>query len=341
MKHFNIESVDRLKQAWALQDYVVADKIQVYKELESIQPGELVLISLASDVGTNVRSKWYGFSQFTSVKVVDAGNYIGNDVVPLIDLIDKIWTRQGIVLIISKNIDTGLYHALHDQLKSQIEHSASITRSPGDTFRLYDDISFVSLANQIHRCKPSHLIKSQNLITLRLGEMRAYFAESEPYIRHADCCFFDLNSVRVSDAPGQPNPSTSGLTSEEACHLSRYAGQGGKLKLFWIYNYTPSHDERHVTADLVAQMLWYFCEGVEHRRDKLPIDKSKLQAYVVEFDKLDIPLTFYKSPLTDRWWVTGSFDSDSQPMPCSMRDYETAKQGELSQRLLDLLHVYG
>jgi hypothetical protein len=341
MNYFASEQINRLKESWELQEHVLAPHVEPLQSVEHVSAGDLVLLSLSEEVGAAVRYKWYGFSQITSTKIIDCGNYVGNDIEPIFDMIIRLWEQGAIVAILSSNMDKGLYHHLHDKMEARIAISTSITRSAVDTNRLYQHISFVTLANQIHRCKPAHLMKSDNQLMLRLGEMRAYFAECEPYIRHADCCFFDLNSIRYADAPGQPQPSTSGLTSEEACHLARYAGQASQMRLFWIHNYYPEFDQRQVTADLMAQMLWYFVDGLEQRKDPMPVETSRLQAYVVEFDRLDIPLTFYKSPVTDRWWVSGSIDLDAKPIPCSIRDYETAKKGELSQRLLELLQVYG
>lgn len=340
MKNFNNDQVTRVKASWELQEHVLAPQIKLFEKLDSIEEGDLVLLSLSEEVGSTTRYKWYGFCQITSTPIVDCGNYIGNDIEPLITLIEKVWEKGACIMLISSNLDQGLYHTIHDKLGNRISISANVSRFPDDTCRLYPDISFVSMANQVHRSKPVHLLKSNNLMTLRLGQMRSYFAECEPYIRHADCCFFNLDSVRFSDAPAQPNPSTSGLTSEEACHIARYAGQASRMKLFWLYNFEPEHDTRQVTADLAAQMMWYFADGIEERKDPMPVDVSRLQAYIVEFDKLDIPLTFYKSPVTDRWWVSGSIDLDTKPIPCSIRDYESARKGELSQRLLELLHVY-
>ena len=341
MKYFIANQVERQKQAWELQNHVLAPFIHSFESIDQIAAGDAVILSLSDEVGAAVRHKWYGFSQITATRILDRGDYVGNDIEPILTLIDQLWEKEAIVILLSGNLDKALYHHIHDRFDTDVSISASIARQAKDTYRLYPHVSFVSMANQIHRSTPAHLLKSQNILTLRLGEMRTFFAESEPYLRHADCCFFGLDSIRFADAPAQPNPSTSGLTSEEACHLARYAGQAGKMKLFWIYNYFPELDERQVTADLIAQMLWYFIDGIEHRKDPIPVDTSRLQAYVVEFDRLDIPLTFYKSPITERWWVSGSIDLDAKPVPCSSRDYETAKSGELSKRLLDLLHVYG
>lgn len=340
-EHLSSQQIDHMKSSWELQDHIIAPQILGFEGIDEIKKGDMVLLSLSEGVGAAVRYKWYGFSQFTSVRVIDCGNYKSNDIVPIRNFIRQLWEKDAVVVILSNNLDKGLYHHLHADLSSEISMSASVTRAPSDTIRLYPSISFVSLANQVHRSKPEHLMKSENLNALRLGEMRAYFAESEPFVRHADCCFFDFSSVRYADAPAQPNPSTSGLTSEECCHLARYVGQASKLKLFWMYNFTPEHDIRHVTADLIAQMLWYFGDGMEMRKDSYPLSKSTMQTYVVEFDHLDIPLTFFKSTITDRWWVSATFDLEEKPIPCSLRDYELAKKGELSHRLLDLLEVYG
>ena len=44
--------------------------------------------------------------------------------------------------------------------------------------------------------------------------------------------------------------------------LPRYAGISDKVTSFGIYEYNAKFDEKDQTAHLIAQMIWYFIEGL-------------------------------------------------------------------------------
>lgn len=338
LKKFDSSIIHHLKTAWALEDYVIAEQVLTTDDLDTLSPGDVVIVSMDDKIGEAVRRKFYGFGR-TEVRIFDLGHYRSDEAKPLIDLCRYVWSHRAYVLLLSSQPDDVFFHYLHDTVED-IRHTACIARSTGDTYRLYDRHSFVTIGYQAHRGRPEHLYKSQNMDRLRLGELRSYFAEAEPLIRDAQLCYFNLDAVHYNAAPAQSSPSTSGLTSEEACHLSQYAGQAESNQMFWICNLIADYDIRQLTADLVAQMMWYYCQGCIMRKDPYPLDLERLSSYIIEFDNLDVPLAFYKSPYSDRWWVRNTFHSDSKPIPCSIRDYELSKQGELSDRLLRLLAVY-
>ena len=339
MKYFSTEQLTRIKSSWELYDHVMGKSILIGKSVEDIQPGDVIFLSFSDNSGNRIRQKFYGFSSDISIRVIDFGTYRNNDLNVICDFIAKIWAKNAHLVILSQNLDKGLYHKIHEYFKDILGHSASVSRTVRDIARLYPELSFVSLACQQHRTIPFHLIKSKNLKVLRLGEMRDFFAESEPYLRHASCCFFDIQSIRAADASAQEDPSTSGLSSEEACQISRYSGNAERNKLFWIYGYSPDKDDDNLTADVISQMVWYYCEGLEKRKDKFPPALKTLQPYVIEFQDLEVPLMFYKSPYSEKWWVSKTTDP-GQIIPCSFRDYHLARSGELSDRLIHLLSLY-
>jgi arginase family enzyme len=53
--------------------------------------------------------------------------------------------------------------------------------------------------------------------------------ETEPILRSSHLMMFDLNSLRLSDAPGTSNKSPNGLYAEEACQIIRYAGLSNRI----------------------------------------------------------------------------------------------------------------
>jgi formiminoglutamase len=64
------------------------------------------------------------------------------------------------------------------------------------------------------------------------------------------------------------------LNGEEACAICRYAGISDKVSSFGIYEYNPAADIEEQTAQLIAQMIWYFIEGVNQRKGDIPSDNN-------------------------------------------------------------------
>ena len=57
-----------------------------------------------------------------------------------------------------------------------------------------------------------------------------------------------------------------------------------------------------MTSMLVAQVIWYFIEGVNCRvKDDDFFDESSYQKFITLVDSLR--LVFYKSIKTGRWWI--------------------------------------
>ena len=76
---------------------------------------------------------------------------------------------------------------------------------------------------------------------------------------------FDMDSIRMADAPGLSCPSVEGLRGREALEIARIAGKNSKVALFDLSEYNPViEDER--TGRLAAAMFYYFCLGVASRK---------------------------------------------------------------------------
>lgn len=69
--------------------------------------------------------------------------------------------------------------------------------------------------------------------------------------------------------------SPNGFYGEEICAISRYAGISDKVSSFGIYEYNSKHDSNYQTAHLIAQMIWYFIEGVNYRPKIIHIAPKK------------------------------------------------------------------
>ena len=171
----------------------------------------------------------------------------------------------------------------------------------------------------------------------RLGDISHSISLVEPVLRDADIVTLDLNSVKSSEVSLKQKHSPNGFNGREVCAISRYAGISNKVSSFGVYEYNPSQDDE-ATAMLVAQILWYFIEGVNCRvNDDDFNDQSNFQKFTVLVE--DEELVFYKSKKTGRWWIEIPFleysNTKSRQHPllsCMYDDYESATNGVIPER---------
>lgn len=169
----------------------------------------------------------------------------------------------------------------------------------------------------------------------RLGMVREKMEEIEPVLRDADCFSFDMQSIKSSDAPGTFNATPNGFYSEEACQLMRYAGLSDKLTSVGIYQYNPAYDHRQQTAQLMAQMIWYFTDGFYARKNDNPLlHEENFIKFIVDLQDSNMEMIFYKSKISDRWWmqVQDQGSGKMQTVPCSYSDYKKATSNELPDK---------
>jgi arginase family enzyme len=174
----------------------------------------------------------------------------------------------------------------------------------------------------------------------RLGTVREHIEETEPVIRNADTISFDIGAIRHSDAPGNANSSPNGFTGEEACQMMRYAGLSDKVSSMGLFEVNPEYDPRGQTAHLAAQMIWYFLDGFGNRSNDFPDGKNgDYIKYYVELEGSKEGIIFYKSKVTDRWWMELPVSEEKRSkyrrhlmVPCSYLDYQTACNNEIPDR---------
>src|ERR1700761_9009456 len=170
----------------------------------------------------------------------------------------------------------------------------------------------------------------------RLGEVAGNIAVAEPIIRNANMISFDIGAIRSPDAMGNSNASPNGFNGAEACQLARYAGFNDKLSSIGFYEFNPAYDNNGQTATLLAQMIWYFIDGVYNRKKDFPLSpKSQYLIYKTSLKHDEHQLVFIKSKKTDRWWMqvpyphTGSANERFHLVPCNYEDYKIAVSGEM------------
>src|SRR5690606_13574156 len=135
----------------------------------------------------------------------------------------------------------------------------------------------------------------------RLGQVSNDITLVEPVMRDANMVMIDLNSVKGSEVSLNQKFSPNGLDGKEICAISRYAGISNKVSSIGIYEYKPSKDDE-MTSMLVAQVIWYFIEGVNFRvNDDILSDENSYQKFITLVEEEE--LIFYKSNKTGRWWI--------------------------------------
>lgn len=170
----------------------------------------------------------------------------------------------------------------------------------------------------------------------RLGEFNSDFKKAEPHIRNADIMSIDLQSVRKSDFDGNIHHSPNGFYAEQICQIAKYAGISDKLTSFGLFNYYPSSSTK-TSQHLIAQIIWYFIDGVALRKGDFPIGSKKdYVKFLVNLNEFQQEITFYKSNKSERWWMEVPYPSNEQSkyerhhlVPCNYEDYELAMKNEI------------
>lgn len=200
--------------------------------------------------------------------------------------------------------------------------------------------NFSNLAYQSHHVQnyEVELMKKMYFDVYRLGEIQSNMEHVEPVVRNADLLSFDLSSIRSSDLTSNMFQEPNGLYGEQACAIARYAGLSDKLTSFGMYNYPTEADKR--TSKLCAQIIWYFILGVANRKGDYPFaDKESYLKYTVSIREGAYDVVFYKSHLSDRWWMEVPYPSKRGAeyqrhfmVPCHYEDYLLACKDDVPDR---------
>jgi len=169
---------------------------------------------------------------------------------------------------------------------------------------------------------------------LRLGEYNSDFKKAEPLIRNSDFLNIDLSSIRTADFSNS-NQNPNGFYAEQICQIAKYAGISDKITSFALLNYLPQNITIN-NDNLIAQILWYFIDGVNDRKGDFPVSsKSEYKKFTVHLDSFE-EVVFYKSNKSERWWLEvprpttiNSKYKRHYLVPCNYEDYNLALKNEL------------
>ena len=185
------------------------------------------------------------------------------------------------------------------------------------------------------------LMKQLLFDAYRLGTIKQNVELAEPLIRDANVLTVDVAAIRAADAPGVRNASPNGFNGDEACRMTRYAGLSFKLSSIGFFEYNPHYDINSRTANLIAEMIWYFIEGFSNRQDDLPtMDSTDFKRYIVQIGEGQSDMVFLCHKITGKWWMDMSFfgKDGNGPferhhfIPCAKEDYDQAMHNELPDK---------
>jgi arginase family enzyme len=316
------------------KDSSEVDLSNIRRELYSLFPGNWS--KTIADLGDILAGNSTDDTYFALQKVIS--KLIKNKVIPIViggsqDLTYAMYRgyddlEQMVNLVsIDNKFDLGKQETL---VNAESYLSKIIVEEPNNLFN-YSNIGYQTYYNSQEEID---LMEKLFFDAYRLGEVCNNIAISEPVFRDADLVSFDLTSVKSSDSGNFTNFQPNGFNGKEICSLSRYAGISDKVSCLGVFNHNDTKQE----SVLIAQIIWYFIEGIHYRSNEYPFgSKENYIKYTVPFEDEDI--VFFKSDKTERWWIEIPFFANTHNklkkntlLPCSHEDYLAACNQEFPER---------
>ena len=292
-----------------------------------VPEGRLSLGNESCDLAPDeIRSSLYGlyFGDW-DLKILDLGNLrIGQTVEDTYAILEKLITflieRGGVLLVLGGGHDliTPIFKG-YSTLGKPLNFAsvdAYLDFQDGNNFHSRSFLSHLltskesMLSNynlfgyQTYLCDPKevHLLNQMDFNLIRLGEVNSDLNEIEPYIRSLDHLSVDISAIKASESPANNFSSPNGITSESLCKILRYAGLSNRVNSVLFSELNPQLDNNSQSAKVYAQAIWYFLEGLHLRQDDLLSENySNLKVFHVHSELTE--LVFYKSLVTNKWWV--------------------------------------
>ena len=306
----------------------------------------------------NIKKAFYQLTtNFPSNSVVDLGVVTPN-IIPLLELVDYLVQNNVFPIIISPTataIEGQLkaYEQRHELLNLILMDSKVQFTPPNSTaapavinqlLNYYPHLLFhlkcIGHQSYLNDQQAIEFLEDKYFEILRLGKLQARLEEIEPMVRDADLAAFSLASIRSADAPANAYRNPNGLHAAEACKIMRYTAMSDRLSSICLHGFDLNLDDHNQTANMIAQLVWFVIEGFFARTHEYPIDKKGLQTYLVDNKTLGMPIHFYKSAKSDRWWfeIPKALHPQHRLMACSYLDYQIACDGDLPDRIINAIN---
>lgn len=334
-------------------------QIQRYEnKLPTLKRTKVAIVGIGDEETNAVRKVLYQMTfPFRKIKVADLGNVRRAENTFIIQMVQEL-IEGGIcpILIGNNGKFTQAQFLAHQacqhsvsvvEVKERIAYHPDYTEKEG--YYLNEILEgknklfhFSTIGSQSHFVEESvfRFLEKCHFDYIRLGKAKGNISSVEPFIRDADLASFHLGALKSCEAPGVKDASPSGFFSEEACQMCRYAGMSDKLTSIGFYGFEQNLDPSGMTAQTLAQLIWYFLDGFNSRRRDFPASMEDLMEYIVDMKDFDQQLTFWKSNKTGRWWLQVPVKTKKKLqrhrlIPCSYQDYVEASNGDLPDRLVN------
>lgn len=350
------------------------NKIELYED-QDVSNFNIAIIGVGEERNSNnsgcatapnhVRKYLYRLTGFdTTTKIIDFGNLkigatIDDTYFALSSILEHLLKKNVLPIIIGGSQDLTYANFLAYKNLEQTVNLVSVD-SKFDLGEADEELSSDNFLTKILLQQPNYLFNYSNIgyqsyfadkehlelisklyfDAYRLGQVQKSIEEVEPIVRNADILSFDISAIRQSEAPANKNASPNGFYGEQACQITRYAGMSDKLTSIGFYEINPELDSNGQTAHSVAQMIWYFIDGFNNRKNDFPVGSRKTYLkYMVNMQDGENEVVFYKSDKSERWWMDVPYPSHNKIkferhvlVPCSYHDYKTACENEVPNR---------
>ena len=168
----------------------------------------------------------------------------------------------------------------------------------------------------------------------RLGHVLDDPKAIEPIFREADIASFDMKVLSGIADGTFPSGMPNGIDGRTICALARYAGISDRISILGCFDLSNTT----IFHKLLAQIIWYFVEGIHCRFDEYPVATSQgFKRYNVQMS--DRELIFFKSEKSQRWWMEitkeNYLDNKNKTralLSCTKQDYKDACNDILPDR---------
>ncbi|OFX46385.1 MAG: hypothetical protein A2046_13740 [Bacteroidetes bacterium GWA2_30_7] len=338
--------------------------VQFDKNPSALNDSTLAIIGFSNDFSSDdcfvvdsIRKRLYSLVyNFTNIKIIDLGNFrngkaLNDTHIGIRDVIIYLYEKNIIPIIIGGN-QNGIYgiYLAFDYIKKFLNIAsieAVIQIADNDEYkqsylsRIIESgskylFNYTNIGYQSYFQSQKSLEELSNYYFdyFRLGIIRANIKEIEPILRDAEIINFSINAIKSSDVSLNTFSSPNGFSGDEACQIAKYAGLSDKLLAFNIYDIIKGK-EYNQTYLLVAQMIWYFVEGISQKQVEFPSsENSNYKKFIVHINN-EYTVVFYKSLRTDRWWFEIPYQKIKERnliVSCSYNDYIKACNHELPDK---------
>lgn len=365
--YFNPVELDKPENDEILSDSIFGRNIKVNtasNPIDEISNYEIAILGVPEDRNSldkgvslapdQIRARLYQLYKINDkLKIIDLGNLkegntFNDTYYGLRDVLGELLNNQVVSVIIGgtqdltyatylafennrHNINLVTVDSVIDFHESKFDSRSYLSKIILNNTRLF---KYINIAHQqyLNDQKTIKLLDSLFFDSVRLGLVRANTSIVEPVLRDADILSFDIGSIKQSDAPASQYPSPNGLLADEACQIAKYSGLSDSVSSFGIFNVNPVFENNNQTANLAAQIIWYFIEGYSGRRIENPLsDDKNFKVFVVSHKDMEYEITFYRSMVTNRWWmeIPKIKSSDTVIIACSHEDYQQACNHEI------------